>query len=409
MKEAAYLALRSAPRGSRAGRRPAGVNERSRFGRSGRPGQFGFANGIGPSLSCRSRQQAWLPCVTNAAICLAVCSAVLGVALPACAQPEDHRGGRNSVGLVNPAAERTIERGLQYLAKRQHPQGSFGSGQYAENIAVASLAALAMLSNGSTPGEGPYGENVERALGFVLDNASPSGFIVVQRSTSHGPMYDHGFGTLFLAEAYGMTGRTDVREQLKKAIQLIVATQNVDGGWRYQPRRNSDADLSVTICQIMALRAARNAGIFVPRNTVDKCIEYVRRSQNVDGGFRYMLRASGPSGFPRSAAGVVALYSAGVYEGEDLERGLAYLMAYLPGRPTRRESHYFYGQYYAVQAMYQAGGEYWEKWYPAIRDELIARARNDGSWADSICPEYGTAMACIILQVPNNYLPIFQR
>lgn len=310
--------------------------------------------------------------------------------------------------LVTPAADRAIERGLEYLVQHQHPQGSFGSGQYSENIAVTSLAGLAMISNGSTPGEGPYGENLDRIVDFVLENTSPSGFVCVSRATSHGPMYDHGFGTLFLAEAYGMTRRSDIREKLKKAIQLIVYTQNTAGGWRYQPQRTTDADISVTICQIMALRAARNAGIFVPRNTVDKCIEYVRRSQNADGGFRYMIN-SGPSAFPRSAAGVVALYSAGVYEGKELERGLGYLMENLPGPRNRRQSHYFYGHYYAVQAMYHAGGDYWPRWYAAIRDELVSRARSDGSWADSICPEYGTAMALIILQMPNNFLPIFQK
>lgn len=311
--------------------------------------------------------------------------------------------------LLTPAAEQAAARGLAYLARRQSPQGSFGTGQYAGNIAVSALAGLAFLSDGSTPGEGPYGENLDRLVNFVLENTSPSGFVVVQRAAAHGPMYSHGFGALFLAEIYGMTGRAEVREKLKKAIQLIVYTQNAEGGWRYLPQRTTEADLSVTICQIMALRAARNAGIFVPRSCVDKCIEYVRRSQNVDGGFRYMLTA-GPSAFPRSAAGVVALYSAGVYEGKDLDRGLDYLMSNcFPGKQSSRDSHYFYGHYYAVQAVYQAGGDYWKKWYPAIRDELINRVTREGYWTDSICPEYGTAMACIILQMPNGYLPIFQR
>lgn len=335
----------------------------------------------------------------------------LATASYAVAQPppgEDRSRDSEGILLVTPQAQQAIDRGLEFLASRQHPQGSIGSGQYSENIACAGLAGLAFLSNGSTPGEGPYGENLDRLIDFMIANTSPSGFMVVQRSTSHGPMYDHGFGTLFLAETYGMTSRPDIREKLSKAVQLIINTQNKDGGWRYLPQRTNDADISVTICQIMALRAARNAGMFVPRNTVDKCIEYVRKSQNPDGGFRYML-TPGPSQFPRSAAGVVALFSAGVYEGKEIEKGLNYLMLHLPGRDRRRESHYFYGHYYAVQAMYQAGGDNWVTWYKAIRDELVRRVRNDGSWSDSICPEYGTAMACIILQMPNNFLPIFQR
>jgi len=250
--------------------------------------------------------------------------------------------------------------------------------------------------------------NVDRCVKYILDNTRDSGFIVASGSSSHGPMYGHGFATLFLAEAYGMSPDTRLREKLAKAVKLICNTQNSEGGWRYKAER-SDADISVTICQIMALRAARNAGIYVPNETVDRCIDYVKRSQNPDGGFMYMLEG-GQSAFPRSAAGVVALYSAGIYEGPEIEKGLQYLAEHLPQSDAiSRESHYFYGHYYAVQAMWQAGGKNWQQWYPAIRDALIARQREDGSWMDAICPEYGTAMACIILQMPNNYLPIFQR
>jgi hypothetical protein len=312
--------------------------------------------------------------------------------------------------LLTPAAKAIVSRGLNYLQARQRPDGSYGSGQWAGNIAVTSLVGLAFLSSGSTPQEGPYKDELGRITDYVLANTSPSGFVVHQNATSHGPMYDHGFGTLYLAEVYGMTDRVDVREKLKKAINLIVHTQNDEGGWRYFPQRVSDADISVTICQIMALRAARNAGIAVPRSTVERCTRYVKELQNPDGGFRYM-RGTGQSGFPRSAAGVVALYNAGIYEGNELERGLDYLWKFAPNRQRSQENHYFYGHYYAAQAMYQAGDKMWADWYAVVRDDLIARARaSEGSWLSTgVCPEYGTAMALIILQMPNNFLPIFQR
>jgi prenyltransferase beta subunit len=264
------------------------------------------------------------------------------------------------------------------------------------------------MSGGSMPDRGPHGENVARVLRFILKNSQENGLIVTPSAVSHGPMYDHGFATLFLAEVYGMSPEPELREKLVKAVQRIVESQNKEGGWRYLPDK-MEADISVTICQIMALRAARNAGIFVPNETVEACVEYVKRSQNPDGGFMYML-SGGPSQFPRSAAGVVALYSAGIYEGDEIDKGLEYLMQHVPKDDAfSRESHYFYGQYYAAQAMWQAGGDHWKKWYPAIHDALLARQREDGSWPDAICNEYGTAMACIVLQMPNNYLPIFQR
>ncbi|MBS0210987.1 MAG: terpene cyclase/mutase family protein [Planctomycetes bacterium] len=337
----------------------------------------------------------------------ALACVLLGIAAQARAFDEDPE--RTAVEFVTPETERAVERGLSFLAKQQLEDGSFGNGGYSKDVAVCGLAGMAFMASGSTPGRSRYGAEVDRCVAFIMDNCQDSGFInVSQQSVSHGPMYGHGFATLFLAEAYGMTQRTAIRDKLAKAVELIINTQNSDGGWRYQPVRR-DADLSVTICQVMALRAARNAGMFVPHDTIDRCVGYVKRSQNPDGGFMYMIQG-GQSAFPRSAAGVVALYSAGIYEGPEVERGLHYMMENLPrGGFFNRESHYFYGHYYAVQAAWHAGGENWRRWYPAIRDELLARQRDDGSWMDSICQEYGTAMACIILQIPNNYLPIFQR
>ncbi len=220
---------------------------------------------------------------------------------------------------------------------------------------MTSLAGLAFMASGSSPGRGPYGSQIDKAMAYVMQNTSPSGFIAVYATSTHGPMYSHGFGTLFLAEAYGMTHRPEIREKLQKAVRLIIDSQNIEGGWRYQPVRR-DADLSVTICQINALRAARNAGLFIPKETVDACIRYVKKSQNADGGFRYMLQAGATSEFPRSAAGIVALQSAGEYDSKEVRDGIAYLRQARQGmRLGRRNNHYFYGQYYAAQAMWLAG------------------------------------------------------
>ena len=165
---------------------------------------------------------------------------------------------------VTPETDQAIELGLAWLAKSQNADGSFGSGGYRGNIAVTSLAGLAFMGNGSSPGRGPYGAQIDRALVYVMNCTAPSGFISVPDAGTHGPMYSHGFGALFLAEAYGMSRRVELREKLTNAIRLIIDTQNGEGGWRYQPVR-ADADISVTICQINALRAARNAGCSSPR------------------------------------------------------------------------------------------------------------------------------------------------
>jgi hypothetical protein len=309
--------------------------------------------------------------------------------------------------LMAPARE-AVDKGLAFLASRQLDDGSFATSGYGRNAAVCALAGMAWLSSGSTPARGPFGDKLTGVTDFLLDHTQESGFITVEGAESHGPMYGHGFAALFLAEVYGMTPRDDLREKLSRAVDLIVRTQNGEGGWRYQPRR-ADADISVTICQVMALRAARNAGLAVPNETIDRCVDFVKRCQNADGGFRYML-PPGESAFPRSAAGIVALYSAGVYEGAQIDRGLAYLDQFLPrGEAIGADGHFFYGHYYAVQAMWQAGGQRWQRWYPAIRDLLVARQQPDGSWSDPVSSDYGTAMATIILQMPDNSVPIFQR
>jgi hypothetical protein len=323
-------------------------------------------------------------------------------------QPAASDAERWSAKLIKRETQAAIDRGLAWLASKQDEDGSFGGDGYSRNVAVVSLAGMAFLSSGDTPGRGKFGKQIERCMRYVMGAADESGFICEPKYTSHGPMYDHGFATLFLAEIYGMASEEAIREKLARAVRLIVSTQNLEGGWRYQPKAG-EADISVTICQVMALRAARNAGIFVPNATIDRCALYVKRSQNADGGFMYML-SGGPSRFPRSAAGVVALYSAGIYEGEEIRKGLEYLVNHAPSpEEFNRDTHAMYGYYYAAQAMWQAGGEKWLKWYPAIHDALLKKQEQDGSWLDLICPEYGTAMGCIILQVPNNALPIFQR
>jgi hypothetical protein len=338
--------------------------------------------------------------------------------------PEALPDGSAAKDMITPEAQRAIDRGLAYLARSQGGDGAWGDRpQYSGNVAIVSLAGLAFMAGGHQPGRGPYGKVVTKALQFVLGKEDPQrpGFLFNHFGASHGPMYSQGFGTLFLAEAHGMVTdrelRRRVRDALGRAVKLILSAQNGEGGWRYQPYPEN-ADISVTVCQIMALRAARNAGVEVPKSAVDQCVKYVLGCKTLSGGFSYFKQGGAPA-FARSAAGVVALYCAGEYQDKDktIERGLRYLMQHRPsGQFTyRRDSdnqNYYYGHYYAAQAMWTAGGRFWADWFPSVRDELLARARaqGDGAWTDPLVgSDYATAMACIILQIPLNYLPIMQK
>ncbi|MCH2135399.1 MAG: terpene cyclase/mutase family protein [Phycisphaerales bacterium] len=335
-------------------------------------------------------------------------SIMLTSALFLLAQDAPPESPHQSEGPRSESIMRSVEQGLIALADMQVEDGSFGTGRYAQHAGVSAVAGMAFMSNGSLCDRGRWAPQVRSVVDFLLGHVQPSGLIAAE--TSHGPMYGHGFATLLLAEIYGSSHRDDdVREALARAIDLIVRTQNEEGGWRYQPVP-ADADVSVTICQVMALRSARTAGIAVPRETIDRAVAYVKRCQNPDGGFRYMLR-EGPAAWPRTAAGVATLYYAGIYEDEAIEQGLDWLMANaMPGKGTARQSHWFYGQYYAAQAMYQAGGDRWKNWWPAAQQTLLSRQSSNGAWVDPhVGTAYGTAMALISLQLPEGLLPIMQR
>ncbi|MEC9373666.1 MAG: prenyltransferase/squalene oxidase repeat-containing protein [Planctomycetota bacterium] len=360
----------------------------------------------------------WMQCAP--AIGLAAALIGLAPAAPQAMAQERADGGRSAENAAaanefTAEMEPATQRALAWLAEQQNPDGSFtGGARYGRHVGITALACLAFMADGHIPGRGGYGEVVSKGLDFVLDNLNETGLLAAD--TSHGPMYGHGFATLFLGEVYGMTGGGPETEQsrrlyeaLVKAVRLIVQTQNSEGGWRYNPVPY-DADISVTICEIMALRSARNAGIDVPKETIDRAVEYVRLCQNPDGGFKYQLTTGG-SAWPRSAAGIASLYYAGIYEDEAIDRGLGYLQrTAMPGRRGTTGAHYFYGHYYAVQAMYLAGGDHWAEWWPAIREELLESQTAEGYWDDPHAGQsYGTAMALIILQMPKRYLPIFQK
>jgi len=309
--------------------------------------------------------------------------------------------------LMTPETNDGIERGLNYLVRSQistgRNRGAFAASGLQSGVATASLGGLAMMCGGYAPGFGKFGKAIDNAAQFVMNNVQETGYIS-RRDLPSERMYGHGFAMLFLSQVYGMTKKAALGEKLRKAVELTSKTQNKDGGWRYEPVK-SDADLSITVCQIMALRGARDAGIDVPDEVRKKCIEYVKKSQNGNGSFRYTLRG-GHTTMAMTAAGVTSLYSAGIYEGEQVEKALKRLMSSKPR--SSRGGHFFYTHYYAVQAMWHAGGEYWNTWYPAIRDVLLKDQATDGSWRSSEAgPQFGAAMASIILQMPLNYVPVF--
>jgi len=303
------------------------------------------------------------------------------------------------VAELSPGAEAAITRGLRYLAARQLPDGSW-PGRY--RVAATSLGLMAFMVKGYFPGRGMYGRQLDRSVAFLIQESKAGGGYMGQS------MYEHGLATLALSEAWGMSDSEEIRRVLARAVGVIVGAQrnNRTGGWRYQPTMQS-ADISVTVMQIVALASAKEAGIHVPDTVLERAIAYVRGLQHAEsGGFGY----NNPNrpGFARTAAGVLSLQLAGERNSPQVKAGLGYLMRLMPKVFSPREKWFFYGHYYAVQAMYQAGERNYQRWYPQIRDSLLAaQDRQTGGWRDS--HGIGTQMAILILGVPYRFLPIYQR
>jgi hypothetical protein len=338
----------------------------------------------------------------------------------------------NGAEFITADTQGAIDRGLGHLAQAQGMDGSFADRAGGTAAGITGLGGLALMAAGNQPGRGKYGKNVSRTVDYVLtlgNNPNNPGFLTADggggfgaRGNQPSAMYSHGFASLFLAEVCGMVPdparQKKVRAALEQATAFAVGAQNKEGGWRYEPRA-AFADVSVTVAIMMALRAARNAGVFVRKSVIRHGAEYIRGCQMSDGGFSY-FKGQGFSAFARTAAAIVGLYSASVPEDEEvnaraIDRGLRYLQQFIPGRQfNQREvppQHYYYGQYYAALAMWTAGGDYWRTWFPAVRDELLARFRNNNNtWTDQFHGSaYATAMSLIVLQLPNNYLPILQK
>jgi hypothetical protein len=310
---------------------------------------------------------------------------------------------RVRVAKLSPEAEQAIGKGIAFLAKNQNDDGSWGQ-RY--QPAVTALSLMAFMVKGYFPERGQHGAQLDRAVAFLLRQGEKnSGYFGTSR---HG-MYEHGLATLALSEVWGMADRDGVRDALKRAVLIILGAQNGEGGWRYHPQP-IDADISVTVMQIVALASAQEAGILVPAPVIRKAVRYVKSCQNEQsGGFGYQ-RGGGRVRFSSTAAGVMSLLMCGERKSDAVDRGLAWLERQ-PDGVFEKTNFYFYGHYYAIQAMYQAGEGHYQGWYPRIQKALLAKQRDDGSWSggSESHPAYGTSMAILILGVPYRFLPIYQR
>ncbi|RME73825.1 MAG: prenyltransferase [Planctomycetota bacterium] len=345
---------------------------------------------------------------------------VAGLVLPTSLWARPERSAVGRLWRPSPAVQRGLER---LVALQDERTGAFGT---RFRVASTGLAGLALLASGSDWHSGPHAEAIRGAVRFLLDAARQRpqpGLVFFFDGETQGKMHAHGIALLFLAEVYGQTERdAELRGAIRAAITTTVLAQTSRGGWGYHLRGETgwgEDEASVTITQIQALRAARNAGFQVPARVIDNAVAYVKRSMKPDGSCRYSLSMGGAesqrSSFELTAAAVATLNASGVYRSRELERGLAYLRRTWPKykSPDRAATDfYFYGNLYAAQALWQAGESDWSAWFPAVQRQLLRRQLPSGGWnakERNFGEAYATATALLILQIPRRTLPIFER
>ena len=316
-----------------------------------------------------------------------------------------------------PQIEASVDKGLEYLAARQQADGSF-VGENGDTTGIVSLAGMAFLSTGDTPGQGKWGKPLAQCMEYVLTaqrtkEGDPYAGMFA-RDPHREKMYSHCISTLFLSELSGMVApeqQVRIREAQAKALALILKAQNVPkdernaGGWRYLPDAN-DSDLSLTGWALMALKSARLNGADVPEDNINKAVKYIlNRHRENTGQFGYqgdMDHAESLTG-----AGLLCLELTG-HHGKPQT-----LMAGRYIQETRenltRSDFEKYGNYYNAQGMFQLGGEFWEKYATWMYEHYPRQQKEDGSWEGRDGPLYNTSLMILAFTVPYRQLPIYQR
>jgi len=342
---------------------------------------------------------------------------------------------------------KAVDKGLHWLASKQNEKGFWGANGDQYPISMTGLAGMALLMEGSTVKEGKYSENLRRAVDWLMDKSQDAqgrdGMIgdPTIPTESGRYMYGHGFATLFLASVYGDETDPKKRERLKdiltRAVKYIANAQSTQGGWFYTSKADGhDQDEgSVTITQLQALRACRNAGIPVPKEVINKAIDYLRHSTTERGGVVYSLGRGGmkaPVGGERPALTAAAIscgFSAGEYKSDLCKKWLKYCKdQHMDQASGARIGHDEDTHYYFAQAVYILGDSGWEKLFGptqeadrltwtkyrnSLGDQLMQIQNQDGSWSAgggfSVGPVYSTAMYLTILQLDKGVLPIYQK
>jgi hypothetical protein len=330
----------------------------------------------------------------------------------------------------------SIKKGLEWMANNQSKDGHWEAPGAQYPVSMTALGAMSLLMEGSTIREGKYKDNIRRAADWLMMHSQANGMIGNPNIPGEAGryMYGHGFAMLFLSSVVGEEEDGDRRRRLvdilERAAKFSHHAQTSRGGWGYISAReggNFDEG-SVTVTQVQALRAARNAGIIVPQEAIKMARKYLHDSTSADGGVIYSLAngAMGAGSPALTSAGIACGFSVGDYNSELIKKWFKFCQSRVPGVGINRGGfHDEYTHYYFAQAVYMLGDDGWARLFPGTAenqqlrwstyrketfDNLVRSQAADGSWSGGfVGPIYRTAVHLTIMQLDNAALPIYQR
>lgn len=319
------------------------------------------------------------------------------------------------------ASEMAVENGLRWLANHQFPDGSwrldFRSGPCdgrcsnpatrETTTAATGLSLMAFLGAGYTHKSGPYQQQVQAGLDYLVSRIRKS---VFGGNLTEGTMYAQGIATIALSEAYALTRDRKLRGAVESCLEYIVTAQHSAGGWRYTP--GEPGDTTVTGWQMMAMKSCELAGFDVPTATIKKARKFMRSvGDESSGQFGYKSKDPDPTS---TAIGLLMqMYHGWTPEHRGVVAGSKFLIKQGPSKNN------IYFNYYATLVLFHCRHEKWDVWNQQMREFLISTqsksGHESGSWFfkeryGSVGGRlYTTAMSIMILEVYYRYLPLFDR
>ena len=190
---------------------------------------------------------------------------------------------------------------------------------------------------------------------------------------------------------------------LQKAVRLIVNAQkqNAVHAWRYSPE-SQDADTTVSGAQMVALVAARNAGMAVPEEAIQNGLKFFLSCQTPEGGFGYISPIA-PNA-TRTAIGCVVFALAKEKNSAAFKNAFNF---FKDAQPDRAYPQYFL--YYASQAYFHGSPELWQGWNRANIKMLRSTQTPDGNWEGQLGSTFATSGSLLSLALNYRYLPIYER